>query len=158
MNARIDLMPWMIHTRQCRHRNQRPAGLTVQRVFCVSRSENGSWPQRNPRSALVRGAIARCPRAASTVELTARLQRAAHQPPAAVDTRSVLVGTSRFRLLGLVLCRLDADLYESTMARPERSGVKTERHSTVEANMRIAEGCAKSLRCRPRNCFLSRSY
>src|SRR5260370_26529749 len=27
----------MIHTRQCRHRNQSPAGLTIQRVFCVSR-------------------------------------------------------------------------------------------------------------------------
>src|SRR6266513_4263219 len=50
--------------------------------------------KKKPTNVPVQGAIARCPRAASTVELTARLQRAAHQPPATVDTRSVLVGTS----------------------------------------------------------------
>jgi len=71
--------------------------------------EGGSWPKQNPRSALVRGAIARCPRAASTVELTARLLRAAHQPPATVDTRSVLVGTSGVSVAWPSFCDVDCD-------------------------------------------------
>jgi hypothetical protein len=58
------------------------------------RQGGGSWPKQNPRSALVRGAIARCPRAGSTVGLTAKRRLAAHQPPATVDIRSVLLGTS----------------------------------------------------------------